>query len=204
LPESSGHERGLNGDGLNSAVLPLLEKPIVERRRLLNPGFAYCSVAPADRLVHGWALNPSTSCSPIERPCRHWDRLDAVLLAGVAHTAPSPELPELANRFIRAANQMFAASHPELTRSVILLAAGGKVQPKPDAEHALQVIFNPKSTEADVLAVMNYLVANPADSARVWAIFKRSLDPRAAAFERAAAESTPWNLGGRRLVRPSI
>lgn len=95
------------------------------------------------------------------------------------------------NDFGNRVARMFAASHPELTRSVILLAAGGKIQPKPDAEHALRVIFNPKSTEADILAVMNYLVANPADSARVWAIFKRSLDPRAAAIERAAAEATP-------------
>lgn len=95
------------------------------------------------------------------------------------------------NDFGNRVARMFAASHPELTRSVILLAAGGKIQPKPDAEHALRVIFNPKSTEADILAVMNYLVANPADSARVWAIFKRSLDPRAAAIERTAAESTP-------------
>jgi pimeloyl-ACP methyl ester carboxylesterase len=95
------------------------------------------------------------------------------------------------NDFGNRVASMFAASHPELTRSVILLAAGGKIQPKPDAEHALQVIFNPKSTEADILAVMNYLVANPADAARVWAIFKRSLDPGAAAIERAAAEATP-------------
>ena len=60
-----------------------------------------------------------------------------------------------------------------------------------NAEHALQVIFNPKSTETDILAVMKYLVANPADSARIWAIFKRSLDPGAAAIEYAAAKATP-------------
>ena len=95
------------------------------------------------------------------------------------------------NDFGNRVARMFATSHPELTRSVILLAAGGKIQPKPDADHALQVIFNPKSTEADILAVMKYLVANPADSARVWAIFKRSLDPGAAAIEAAAAKATP-------------
>jgi pimeloyl-ACP methyl ester carboxylesterase len=95
------------------------------------------------------------------------------------------------NDFGNRVARMFAASHPELTRSVILLAAGGKIQGKPDAERALQVIFNPKSTEADILAVMNYLVANPADSARVWAIFKRSLDPGAAAIEYAASKATP-------------
>jgi pimeloyl-ACP methyl ester carboxylesterase len=112
-------------------------------------------------------------------------------VAGVIQALKLGPVHVAGNDFGNRVARMFAASHSELTRSVILLAAGGKIQPKPDAERALQVIFNPKSTEADVLAVMNYLVANPADSARVWAIFKRSLDPRAAAIERAAAESTP-------------
>jgi len=95
------------------------------------------------------------------------------------------------NDFGNRVARMFAASHPELTRSVILLAAGGKIQPKPAADHALMVIFNPASTEAEVLAVMPYLVANPADSARIWAIFKPCLSPGAAGIEREAAESTP-------------
>jgi pimeloyl-ACP methyl ester carboxylesterase len=78
-----------------------------------------------------------------------------------------------------------------LTRSVILLAAGGKVQPKPAADRALMVVFNPSSTDAEVLAAMPYLVANPADSARVWALVKPSRDPGAASIEKAAAEATP-------------
>jgi pimeloyl-ACP methyl ester carboxylesterase len=102
---------------------------------------------------------------------------------GPAHVAGN----DFGNRVAR----MFAASHPELTRSVILLAAGGKIQPQPDAAHALQVIFNPKSSEADILAVMKYLVASPADSAKVWAKFKPALAPGAAAIEYAAATATP-------------
>ena len=69
------------------------------------------------------------------------------------------------NDFGNRVARMFAASHPELTRSVILLAAGGKIPPKPDAARALGVIFNPASTERDISAVMNYLVANQADAA---------------------------------------
>ena len=95
------------------------------------------------------------------------------------------------NDFGNRVARMFAASHPELTRSVILLAAGGKIQPKPAADHALMVIFNPASTEAEVLAVMPYLVASPTDSARIWKIFKPCLSPGAAGIEREAAESTP-------------
>jgi len=55
------------------------------------------------------------------------------------------------------------------------------------------VIFNPASTERDISAVMNYLVANQADAARVWGIFKTSLDPRVAGIQAAAAKATPLN-----------
>ena len=103
------------------------------------------------------------------------------------------------NDFGNRVARMLAASHPELTRSVILLAAGGKIQPAPPAAKALGIIFNPASTDADILAVFPFLVSNPADSARVWKLFKPSLDPGAAAIERAAAESTP----ARRLVGAS-
>jgi pimeloyl-ACP methyl ester carboxylesterase len=112
-------------------------------------------------------------------------------VAGVIKALDLGPVHVAGNDFGNRVARMFAASHPELTRSVILLAAGGKIQGTPDAQRALQVIFNPKSTEADILAVMKYLVANPADSARVWAIFKRSLDPGAAAIEAAAARATP-------------
>jgi pimeloyl-ACP methyl ester carboxylesterase len=63
--------------------------------------------------------------------------------------------------------------------------------PKPAALHALEVIFNPSSTDEDILALMPYLVSNPADSARVWARFKPSRDPAAGGIEKAAAEATP-------------
>jgi pimeloyl-ACP methyl ester carboxylesterase len=95
------------------------------------------------------------------------------------------------NDFGNRVARMFAASHPELTRSVILLAAGGKIPPKPEGAHALQVIFNPASTDAEVLALMPYLVSSPADAARIWEIFKPCLAPGAAEIEREAAESTP-------------
>ena len=56
------------------------------------------------------------------------------------------------------------------------------------------IIFNPKSTDADVLAVMPYLVSNPTDSPRVWAIFKPSRDPGAASIEQAAGDATPLKV----------
>jgi pimeloyl-ACP methyl ester carboxylesterase len=112
-------------------------------------------------------------------------------VAGVIQALKLAPVNVAGNDFGNRVARMLAASHPELTRSVILLAAGGKVQPKPAAAHALDIIFNPASTDAEVLAVMPYLVANPADSARVWALFKPYRDLGAAAIEKAAAEATP-------------
>jgi pimeloyl-ACP methyl ester carboxylesterase len=112
-------------------------------------------------------------------------------VAGVVRALKLGPVHIAGNDFGNRVARMFAASHPDLTRSVILLAAGGKIQPKADAAHALDVIFNPKSTETDILAEMKYLVADPADSARIWGIFKLSLDPGAAGIEFAAAKATP-------------
>lgn len=44
--------------------------------------------------------------------------------------------------------RMVAATRPDLIRSVILLAAGGKFPPVPVAAQALGVVFNPASTDA--------------------------------------------------------
>jgi pimeloyl-ACP methyl ester carboxylesterase len=87
--------------------------------------------------------------------------------------------------------RMLAADHPELVRSVILFAAGGKVEPAPAAETALMAIFNPKSTNSEILAAMKYMVGNPMDAERVWEILKLCHAPVAAEIESAAAMATP-------------
>jgi pimeloyl-ACP methyl ester carboxylesterase len=112
-------------------------------------------------------------------------------VAGVIQALNLGPVHVVGNDFGNRVARMMAASHPELTRSVILLAAGGKVQPKPAAAHAIAIIFNPASSETDIMAVMPYLVASPADSARVWNLFKPSLAPGAAKAEMAASQATP-------------
>ena len=87
--------------------------------------------------------------------------------------------------------RMLDADRPELVRSVILFAAGGKVAPKPPVQHALRTIFNPKSSEAEALAAMKYMVGNPADVEPAWKIIKPCRAPHAAGIEYEAAESTP-------------
>ena len=115
-------------------------------------------------------------------------------VAGVVKALKLGPVHITGNDFGNRVARMFAASYPELTRSVILLAAGGKIPPKPAAERALQIIFDPKSTDADVMAQLPYLVSSPQDAARVWAIFKPFLDPGAASIEMAAARATPLKV----------
>jgi pimeloyl-ACP methyl ester carboxylesterase len=70
-----------------------------------------------------------------------------------------------------------AADHPEIVHSVILFAAGGKIPPKPPGEQALQTIFNPASTNADILKQMKYMVGNPAEIPMAWKAIKPSRAP---------------------------
>lgn len=112
-------------------------------------------------------------------------------VAGVIKSLKLGPVHVAGNDFGNRVARMLAASHPDLTRSIILLAAGGKIQPKPEAAHALMVMFNPASTDADVMAIMPYFVSNPANAERVLAMMKPSRDPAAGPIEKAAAEATP-------------
>jgi pimeloyl-ACP methyl ester carboxylesterase len=112
-------------------------------------------------------------------------------VAGVIKSLKLGPVHVAGNDFGNRVARMLAASHPDLTRSVILLAAGGKIQPKPEAANALMVMFNPASTDADVMAIMPYFVSNPANAERVLAMMKPSRDPAAGPIEKAAAEATP-------------
>jgi pimeloyl-ACP methyl ester carboxylesterase len=87
--------------------------------------------------------------------------------------------------------RMLAADRPELVRTVILLAAGGKVSPTPHGELALKTIFNPASTDAEMLADMKYMVGNPANIDMVWRIIKPCRAPQAAGIQRTAMDNTP-------------
>ncbi len=110
-------------------------------------------------------------------------------VAGVIQALQLGPVHVAGNDFGNRVARMFAASHPELTRSVILLNAGGKIRPEPAAMRAVEVVFNPKSTEAEVLAVFPYFVSNPADSARVWALLRPSLDTKAGGYRNGGDES---------------
>jgi pimeloyl-ACP methyl ester carboxylesterase len=84
-----------------------------------------------------------------------------------------------------------AADRPEIVQSVILFAAGGKVPPKPPGEQALQTIFNPASTDADILREMKYMVGNPAEIPMAWQAIKSSRAPEVAGLQKTAMNNTP-------------
>ncbi len=84
-----------------------------------------------------------------------------------------------------------AADHPELVRSVILFAAGGKIPPDPSGERALQAIFNPASTDADILSQMKYMVGNAAEIPIAWQAIKPCRAPQVAGIQRTAMHNTP-------------
>ena len=84
--------------------------------------------------------------------------------------------------------RMLAADHPELVRSVILLAAGGKVAATPEADAALEVVFSPTATDEEYLASMKYMVGDPKDAKNAGEALRRSRAPEAGAIQfRAAA-----------------
>jgi pimeloyl-ACP methyl ester carboxylesterase len=91
--------------------------------------------------------------------------------------------------------RMLASDHPELVKGVILLAAGGKVAPTPEAQQALASIFDSRTSEADYLEAMKYMVGDPADKALAGEALKQSRAPNAGPIQRAAgmsAKLTDW------------
>lgn len=84
-----------------------------------------------------------------------------------------------------------AADRPDVVRGVVLVAAGGKVDPRPEAQQALVTLFTPSASEQEVLDAMQWMVGSREDAAGVWERFRGSRAPGAAAGQMAAARATP-------------
>jgi pimeloyl-ACP methyl ester carboxylesterase len=84
-----------------------------------------------------------------------------------------------------------AADRPEVVRGVILVAAGGKVAPRAEAQQALMTLFTPTASASDVLDAMRWMVGSPENASDVWERFKGDRAPGAAAAQMAAAQATP-------------
>ena len=112
-------------------------------------------------------------------------------VAGVIQALGLENVHILGHAFGNRVARCLAADHPELIKTVILLAAGGKIPPKPDAQKALQTIFDPNATDSEYLAAMHYMVGDPADSEIAWAALKPSRAPQAAPIQAGTAKNTP-------------
>jgi pimeloyl-ACP methyl ester carboxylesterase len=84
-----------------------------------------------------------------------------------------------------------AADRPDLVRGVVLVAAGGKVPPAPEAQQALATLFTPTATQDELLDAMRWMVGDPDNAAAVWERFKGDRAPGAAAAQMSAAMATP-------------
>lgn len=112
-------------------------------------------------------------------------------VAGVIETLKLGKVSIAGHAFGNRVARTLAADHPELVQNVILFAAGGKVPPKPPGEHALQTIFNPDSTDADILGQMEYLVGKPSEISVAWEAIKPCRAPQVSGLQRTAMQNTP-------------
>jgi len=111
-------------------------------------------------------------------------------VAGVIKALQLDKVSVLGHEFGNRVARTLADDYPALINSVILLAAGGKVPPKPDAQKALQMIFNPNATDNEYMHAMLYMVGDPADSEIAWTALKPSRAPQAAPLQSGAAKCT--------------
>ena len=84
-----------------------------------------------------------------------------------------------------------AADRPEIVQSVILFAAGGKSSSSLPTNAALQTIFNPASTDEDILQQMKYMVGDPSEIPMAWQTIKSSRAPEVAGLQKTAMNNTP-------------
>ncbi|MBP6996820.1 MAG: alpha/beta hydrolase [Phycicoccus sp.] len=90
------------------------------------------------------------------------------------------------NRVARAV----ALDHPDRVAGVILLAAGGTVQPSPEASDALRIAFSDVPRDQGVKA-MEYMVGDPADAESAYDAIMKASHPELGAMQHRATTDTP-------------
>ena len=83
-----------------------------------------------------------------------------------------------------------ALDAPDRTAGVILLAAGGTVQPSENAARALRVAFS-DVPESEAVASMQYMVGDPDNGQAAWDAVKKARSPELGAMQRNAVIKTP-------------
>ena len=84
-----------------------------------------------------------------------------------------------------------AEDHPHLVKSIILLAAGGRVPPNPESSKFYAILGNPNSSRVDILEALKSLFFSPStDNETVAQAFKgRGTTPEAIQKHRKATEA---------------
>jgi len=143
------------------------------------------------------AINPrgvGDSVGPLEQLTLHDFAAD---VAGVIEALDAAPAHLLGRAFGNRVARCVAADHPALVRSVILLAAGGLVEPDPEAQAAFQRGLRqdlPASERLEALKVALFSPASAPALAVLWTIW-----PAAAAVQGRANQATPltdWWTGG--------
>ncbi|MFV0307691.1 MAG: alpha/beta fold hydrolase, partial [Desertimonas sp.] len=83
-----------------------------------------------------------------------------------------------------------ALDQPDRIAGVVLLAAGGTVQPSPEAADALRIAFSDVSHD-EAVSAMRYFVGDPADAESAWDAIDEASTPVLGAMQRQAVMTTP-------------
>jgi pimeloyl-ACP methyl ester carboxylesterase len=145
----------------------------------------------ADAGFRAVRLNPrgaGGSTGPMEGLTLHDFAAD---IAGVIEDLDLAPAVVLGHAYGNRVARTVAADRPDLVSAVVLVAAGGKVNPGPEAQQALATIFTPTSSEPEILDAMKWMVGSPENAASVWERFKDDRAPATAGSQMAAAQATP-------------
>lgn len=143
------------------------------------------------------AVNPrgvGGSQGPLENITLH-DFADDV--ANLIHSLGAAPAHVLGRGFGNRVARCVAADHPELVRSVMLLAAGGLVPPEPEAQLAFERSLRQDLAESDRLAALKSALFSPAYTGSPAVVGKASVT--AVQVQARASQATPlssWWAGG--------
>ncbi len=87
--------------------------------------------------------------------------------------------------------RVVANDYPDKIEHIILLSAGGVVEPKDEALKALQTLFTPTATNEEIKQSMTYFVGDTSYIDYCWDYLKKSRSPKAAGIQALAMQSTP-------------
>ena len=92
--------------------------------------------------------------------------------------------------------RVFGADYPDMTNSLILVPAAGKVGGTAEENRATSKMFQPNATHEEIMEGMRYMVGDPADSERVWELIEASKvtnpDALRSEVETTAPEADWW------------